>query len=79
MVALWSHYSGAGDRIAFVRVGTLDNPDAFPPDVHIFTSTRQPWVQLPAGVRVFPEFYNIPEVWTPEALQRGGVLRGARA
>src|ERR1700760_2131368 len=53
-VALWSHYAGAGERIAFVRVGTLDEPDAFPPDVHIFTSTRQPWVQLPAGARVFP-------------------------
>src|SRR5262245_57461580 len=26
-VALWSNYSGAGDAIRFVRVGTLDLPD----------------------------------------------------
>src|SRR5882672_4005660 len=26
-IALWSHYSGAGPVVSFVRVGTLDNPD----------------------------------------------------
>ncbi|MGF1625343.1 MAG: GFA family protein, partial [Alphaproteobacteria bacterium] len=36
-VALWSNYSGAGDKVRFVRVGTLDNPDLLPPDIHIFT------------------------------------------
>ena len=30
-IALWSHYAGAGPVVAFVRVGTLDNPDALPP------------------------------------------------
>src|SRR5690606_33755932 len=48
-VALWSHYAGAGDALSFVRVGTLDEPDRLPPDIHIFTASRQPWVQLPAG------------------------------
>ncbi len=47
-IALWSHYAGARDAIAFVRVGTLDDPDALPPDIHIFTSSKQPWVLLPA-------------------------------
>ena len=28
---LWMHYSGAGRRIAFVRVGTLDDPARCPP------------------------------------------------
>ncbi len=41
-VALWSHYAGAGDAVSFVRVGTLDNPQSHAPDVHIFTSTKQP-------------------------------------
>ncbi|MGH7129936.1 MAG: GFA family protein, partial [Planctomycetaceae bacterium] len=41
-IALWSHYAGAGDAIAFVRVGTLANPDLLPPDIHIFTSSKQP-------------------------------------
>src|SRR5262249_52394334 len=43
-VAVWSNYAGGGDRVRFVRVGTLDEPDRLPPDIHIFTSTRQPWV-----------------------------------
>ena len=52
-VAVWSHYAGAGDAASFVRVGTLDEPDRLPPDVHIFTSTRQPWVRLPEGAPAF--------------------------
>src|SRR5277367_3831787 len=46
-VALWSHYAGAGSKLSFVRVGTLDEPDRLPPDIHIFTSTKQPWVMIP--------------------------------
>ena len=48
-IALWSHYAGAGTAVSFVRVGTLDNPDLLPPDIHIFTSSKQPWVVLPPG------------------------------
>jgi len=62
-VALWSHYSGAGDKASFVRVGTLDEPDLLPPDVHIFTESKQPWVVLPAGARAFAQFYRPSEVW----------------
>ena len=69
-VALWSHYPGGGRTLAFVRVGTLDDPDTAPPDVHIYTASKQPWVRLPEGTRAFAEFYNVPEVWTPEALAR---------
>ena len=45
-IALWSHYAGAGNVLAFLRVGTLDEPDHLPPDIHIFTSSKQPWVTL---------------------------------
>jgi hypothetical protein len=38
-IAVWSHHAGAGPIIAFVRVGTLDEPDRLPPDIHIFPST----------------------------------------
>ena len=69
-VALWSHYPQSGKLLAFVRVGTLDDPDAVPPDVHIYTHSKQPWVRLPDGARVFEEFYNVPEVWSPEARAR---------
>lgn len=75
-VALWSHYAGAGDKISFVRVGSLDTPDTLPPDVHIYTSTKQPWVVLPDGAMVFEEFYNPREVWPSESLARAKAARG---
>jgi hypothetical protein len=77
-VALWSHYAGAGDAVSFVRVGTLDNPDAQTPDVHIFTSTKQPWVQLPAGVPMFGEFYKPAEQWPQDALNRYAALKAKK-
>jgi hypothetical protein len=71
-VAVWSHYSGAGDAIRFVRVGTLDRPGDVPPDIHIFTAAKLPWVQLPAGVPAVPEYYDRrpPRRWTRIALRR---------
>src|ERR1700746_1888852 len=49
-IALWSNYAGAGDAIRFVRVGTLDEPDRLPPDIHIFTSSKKTTVVLPAHI-----------------------------
>lgn len=69
-VALWSNYSGSGDRIRFVRVGTLDEPDRLPPDVHIFTMSKQPWVVLPPGTPAFAEFYERDKLWPREMLDR---------
>jgi hypothetical protein len=75
-VALWSHYSGFGERVSFVRVGTLDEPDRFPPDVHIFTESKQPWVSLPPGARAFTQYYKSAEVWSAPSLKRREALRG---
>ena len=61
-VALWSHYAGAGERADFIRVGTLDDPDACPPDVHIFTESKQPWVVLPEDAEGFAIFYSGADV-----------------
>jgi hypothetical protein len=72
-VALWSHY-GSGNAMSFIRVGTLDDPDAFPPDIHIFTSTKQPWVTLPDGVPAVAEYYSSSKMWPPAALERRKVL-----
>ncbi|MFD2175028.1 GFA family protein [Rhodobacter lacus] len=69
-VAVFSHYAGAGRVAAFVRVGTLKDPAACPPDVHIYTSTKLPWVVLPEGAKVFAEYYRSAEVWSPAALAR---------
>jgi hypothetical protein len=69
-VALWSHYSGAGPLLAFVRVGTLDNPDALPPDIHIFTASKQPWIVIPDGAASVPEYYDRETYWPAESLER---------
>ncbi len=69
-IALWSHYAGAGPVLRFVRVGTLDDPDRLPPDIHIFTASKQPWVVLPDGVPAVPEYYDREAFWPPESLAR---------
>lgn len=69
-LALWSHYPSAGPVLSFVRVGTLDEPDRLPPDIHIFTSTKQPWVVLPPGAPAVPEYYDREQYWPAESLQR---------
>lgn len=69
-IAVWSHYSGAGTKAAFIRVGTLDNPDLCPPDIHIFTSSKQKWVVIPPGHKAFAEYYKMAEVWSKEAIAR---------
>lgn len=73
-VALWSNYAGAGEAVRFVRVGTLDEPDRLPPDIHIFTASRQPWVALPAGTPAVPEYYKASEMWPQDSLQRRAAL-----
>jgi hypothetical protein len=75
-VALWSHYSGLGPLMSFVRVGTLDEPDRCPPDVHIYTESKQPWVVLPAGARAFSQYYKSREVWSEASLARRQALLG---
>ena len=69
---LWSRYHGAPGDALFVRAGTLDTPEAVKPDVHIFTRSKVPWLELPKDVPSFPEFYKLDQVWTAESLRRIG-------
>ena len=73
-IALWSNYAGAGDSVRFVRVGTLDDPDRLPPDIHIFTASKQPWVILPQGTPAVAEYYDRDRYWPEESLERRRVL-----
>jgi hypothetical protein len=74
-VAIWSHYAGAGEKMCFVRVGTLDDPDRLPPDIHIFTASKQPWVVLPPDLPAVLEYYRASEHWPTESLERRAALR----
>ena len=69
-IALWSNYGGAGDVVRFVRVGTLDKPDRLPPDIHIFTCSKQPWVVLPRGTPAVKEYYDREKYWPKASLKR---------
>src|SRR5207253_1546020 len=73
-IALWSNYAGAGNALRFVRVGTLDDPDRLPPDIHIFTSTKQPWLVLPPGSRAVAEYYDRDRYWPAASLERRRAL-----
>lgn len=74
-VALWSHYAGAGRKVAFVRVGTLDRPDDCPPDIHIYTATRQAWVTLDGRVPVVADWYDRKAHWPADSLARWAALK----
>ncbi len=76
-VAVWSNYAGAGDSVRFVRVGTLDDPGLFPPDIHIFTASKQAWVVLDEAPAV-AHYYRASEYWPKESLERRAALQ-ARA
>jgi hypothetical protein len=74
-IALWSNYPQAGAAVRFVRVGTMDNPDLCPPDIHIFTSSKQPWVTFAPGVKAVAEFYDLEAIWPAESLERRRAMR----
>ena len=76
-IALWSNYAGAGDAMRFVRVGTLDEPDRLPPDIHIFTASKQPWVVLPSDTPAVEEYYERTAYWPKESLARRSALLSA--
>jgi hypothetical protein len=72
-IAVWSEYGGLA-ALRFVRVGTLDDPRALAPDVHIYVRSKQPWIQLPAGVPAFDAYYDSKALWPADSLARRRAL-----
>jgi hypothetical protein len=72
--ATTSRDPGRGDAVRFVRVGTLDQPDRLPPDIHIFTASEQPRVVLPAGIPAVLDYYDREDHWPAESLERRAAL-----
>ena len=69
-VAFYSHYAGAGRLMAFVRVGTLNDPSTCSPDIHIYTSTKLAWLVLDPSVPILPESYDRKAYWPQASLDR---------
>lgn len=74
-IAVWSDY-GRRPLIRFVRVGTLDEPSLLPPNVHIFTRSKLPWVGLPKDVPAFDVYYDMKTLWPAESLARREAILG---
>jgi hypothetical protein len=67
-VAVYSEYGRP--EVFFVRAGTLDQPSSVAPDVHIFTRSKLPWVELPDGVPAFEVYYDSKTLWPAASLER---------
>ncbi len=67
-VAVFSEYGRP--EVRFVRGGTLDDPSAVEPDVHIFTRSKVPWVTLPDSTPAFEVYYDTKTLWPAESLER---------
>ena len=74
-IALGSHYGGR-QQLTFVRVGALDDPAALPPDVHIYTRSKLPWVALPENVPAFEAYYDSKTLWPADSLARRKAIFG---
>ena len=73
--AMWSEYGGRA-ALRFVRVGTLDDPAALRPDVHIYVRSKLPWVTLPAGAPAFDAYYDPRQLWPAASLDRRRAIIG---
>jgi hypothetical protein len=74
-VAVYSQYTRR--QVRFVRAGTLDDPSAIAPDVHIFTRSKLPWVALPDSVPAFNVYYDTKKLWPASSLERLEALSAA--
>jgi len=65
--------SSAVPGIAIMRAGTLDDSASLVPGLHVFTSTKQPWIALPEGVPAFAESPPARSVAAVAGLSAGAV------
>lgn len=47
------HHSPEGPDSVRLKLGTLDDTRVINPQVHIWTRSKQPWYQIPAGVKTY--------------------------
>ena len=66
---VYADYDSAVGRLT-VRTKTLDNSEKFPPQVHIFTKDKDPWLNLSEDVICFKEMYDQKKTWPEESLNK---------
>jgi hypothetical protein len=75
-IAVFSQYTTPAIR--FVRAGTLDDPSSVAPDVHIYTRSKLPWVELPESTPAFRSYYDPAALWPPQSRARYEAALAAR-
>jgi hypothetical protein len=74
-VAVFSEYGRP--EVRFVRGGTLDDPSAITPDVHIYTRSKLPWITVPGTAPAFEEYYDMRALWPAASLERLNAIKAA--
>ena len=69
---LWAEHPDFGQRVKFLRVGTLDEAERISPDAHFFVRSKHPWVNVPDGI---PAFETLPSESDPPLLDCGSAAR----
>ena len=77
--AMWNEHGTRKAITRYVRVDTLDAPEACPPLAHIFTRSKQPWLALPEGSKQYPAYYDASKAWPKASLERYAAAKAARA
>ena len=66
---VYTDYDSAVGRLN-VRTKTLEDPDKFPPQAHIFIKDKDPWLNLTENVNCFEQMYDPKVTWPKESLNR---------
>lgn len=77
--AMWNEHGSRKAITRYVRVGTLDDPTAFPPLAHIFVRSKQPWLTLDDGAPQHAGYYDAAKTWPKESLARYAAAKAVRA
>lgn len=57
-------------NLVLPATGTFEDTSWFEPQAHIFTRSKQPWVQIPKDIPSFEKFYDRNAVWPKDSLDR---------
>ena len=68
-VYIYCKYNFGKGRLT-VRTKTLENPNIFPPQAHIFTKDKDPWINLTDDAKCFNEMYDPKSTWPEKSLKR---------
>lgn len=77
--AMWNEHGARPAVTLYVRVGTLDTPQALPPQAHIYVRSRQAWLRLDDSVPSYRGAYDAARLWPADSLARYQAARALRS